>query len=194
MFFQPKFGVTFYQSTDGGITILQDVELISEQGYVDYRIANAGLVNNKTGQLAFAYADSAHGNFYGNSEIYATDYGAWGNNTTSWLFSYAGNTVMHGSHTNDVFVSGASNDLIYSNGGSDTFLFSGDDFGTNAIYGFNQDDHLAIMANNELVADSNYLDYLTETNNGLVFSAGDSSITLVGLTLDQADASQFILA
>jgi hypothetical protein len=194
LFAQSKLGLTFYQGTDGGITILQDVEIISEQGYVDYNITDSGLVNSTTGQLAFTWANAAHGSFYGNSEIYASDYGSWGSDATSWLFSYGGNTIMHGSHTDDVFVSGASDDVIYSNGGSDTFLFSGDTFGNNTLYGFNQDDRIAIMGNNELVADSNYLDYLSETNNGLVFDVGDSSITLVGLSLDQVDASQFILA
>ncbi|MGD8108533.1 hypothetical protein ACQE32_18095 [Pantoea sp. FN0302] len=90
--------------------------------------------------------------------------------------------------------SGSGNDIMYANGGNDTVMFAGDSVGDNVIYRFDQDDKLVILGNKEINANGNYLDYLSECDDGLLFTCGDSSISLVGLTLDQVHESQFVLA
>ncbi|QCT19304.1 polyurethanase [Jejubacter calystegiae] len=193
-------GMTFIKGADGGITLLQDVEAIRETYWewfqtrtITYEITCRGL--EVDGNVALGYANAVHGSMTGQaSEIFAPQDGGFYTNTTSWLFSYNGDTIMHGSTTDDVFICGIGNDQMYANGGSDTFLFASDNFGHNAIYGFGSDDQIVILANKETTANSNWLDYLSEDSDGLMFSCGESSISLVGLSLDQVHENQFVLA
>jgi len=192
-------GLVFIKGADGGVTMLMDVETIKETYWswfawhdITYDITSNGL--EVDGQVALAYADSVHADFYGASEIFAPENGGFYTNNTSWLFSYQGDAIMHGSSSSDVFVSGQGDDVLYSNGGDDIFMFASNSFGNNTIYGFDQDDKITILANEKITANGNYLDYLTEYDDGLLFTCGDSSISLVGLTLDQVHESQFVLA
>ena len=192
-------GITFIKGADGGITLLQDVEVIQETYWnwfefknINYSVTSNGL--EVDGKVALGYANAVHADATGNSEIFAPENGGFYHNATSWLFSYAGDAVMHGSHSDDVFVSGIGDDVMYANGGQDIFLFASEHFGDNTIYQFGHDDKLAILGNKTINANGNYLDYLSECDEGLLFTCGDSSITLVGLTLDQVHESQFVLA
>ncbi|QCT19305.1 polyurethanase [Jejubacter calystegiae] len=193
-------GMTFIKGADGGITLLQDVEAIRETYWewfqtrtITYEITCRGLEVDDN--VALGYANAVHGSMTGQaSEIFAPQDGGFYTNTTSWLFSYNGDTIMHGSTTDDVFICGIGNDQMYANGGSDTFLFASDNFGHNAIYGFGSDDQIVILANKETTANSSWLDYLSEDSDGLMFSCGESSVSLVGLSLDQVHENQFVLA
>jgi Ca2+-binding RTX toxin-like protein len=192
-------GLVFIKGADGGVTMLQNVEAIKETYWswfawhdITYEVTSNGL--EVDGNVALAYADSVHADVYGASEIFAPENGGFYTNHTSWLFSYQGDTIMHGSSSSDVFVSGQGNDVLYSNGGDDIFMFAGDHFGSNVIYGFDQNDKITIMANEQITANDNYLDYLTECDDGLLFTCGDSSVSLVGLSVDQLHENQFVLA
>ena len=192
--------ITFVKGADGGITLLHGVEAIKEDywdwfqtKHITYEITSKGLAVD--GEVALTYANAVYGSMSGGfSEIYAPLDGGFYADGTSWLFGCNGDTIMHGSKTDDVFVSSIGNDQMYANGGSDTFLFMTDHFGHDAIYGFGSDDKIVIMGNTETTANSNWLDYLSEDANGLLFSCGDSSISLVGLSLDQVHENQFVLA
>ncbi|ARJ42032.1 hypothetical protein B1H58_08315 [Pantoea alhagi] len=83
---------------------------------------------------------------------------------------------------------------MYAYGGDDTFMFAGNSFGDSVIYQFDQDDKLVIPGNKQINANGNYLGNLSECDDGLLFTCGDSSISLVGLTLGQVHESQFVLA
>ncbi|URQ60668.1 polyurethanase [Pantoea alhagi] len=191
-------GTIFIKGADGGVSVLYGVEAIKETYWnwfeykdLTYSVTSNGLALD--GKHALDYADAVHGDQSGTSEIFAPEQGGFYQNDTSWLFSYD-DTIMHGSSGSDVFVSGSGNDIMYANGGDDTFMFAGDSFGDNVIYQFDQDDKLVILGNKEINANGNYLDYLSECDDGLLFTCGDSSISLVGLTLDQVHESQFVLA
>lgn len=155
-----------------------------------YSVTSNGLALD--GKHTLDYADAVHDDQPGTREIFAPEQGGFYQNDTSWLFSYD-DTIMHGSSGSDVFVSGSGSgdDIMYANGGDDTFMFAGDSFGDNVIYQF---DKLLILRNKEINANGNYLDYLSECDDGLLFTCGDSSISLVGLTLDQVHEIQFMLA
>ncbi len=53
-------------------------------------------------------------------------------------------TTLRPANGKIMFVGGAGNDIIHSQGGSNTFLFSGD-FGQDQIYGYQAQDKLVFM-------------------------------------------------
>ncbi|MDR7345115.1 Ca2+-binding RTX toxin-like protein [Pantoea alhagi] len=192
-------GTLAIKGADGGVTIMNNVEAIKEtywflfqDKYITYDVTSEGLAVD--GKIALNYANSVHGSEQKSSEIFAPENGGFYTNQTSWLVGTGQDTTMHGSTSSDVFVCQGGNDTIYTHGGDDTILFASENIGNNTVYGFGKDDKLAFMGNKEITANGNYLDYLTECEEGVQFTCDGGSVLLVGLTLDQVHESQFVLA
>lgn len=192
-------GTLAIKGADGGVTIMNNVEAIKEtywflfqDKYITYDVTSEGLAVN--GNVALNYANAVYGSEQHSSEIFAPENGGFYTNHTSWLVGTGQDTTMHGSTSSDVFVCREGNDTIYTHGGDDTILFASENIGHNTVYGFGKDDKLAFMGSKEITANGNYLDYLSQGDDGVLFSYEGGSVTLVGLTLDQVHESQFVLA
>ncbi|QHM77734.1 Lipase [Mixta theicola] len=191
-------GILAIKGADGGITLLHDVEAIKEtywflwDNYLTYEVTNEGLTLD--GKLSLTYANTVHASTERSGEIFAPENGGFYVDQTSWLVGSAQDTVMHGSHSSDVFICQQGDDIIYTNGGDDIILLTGNDIGNKTVYGFGQDDKLAFMVNAQTTANGNYLDYLSQCEDGVQFTCDAGSVTLVGVTLDQLHESQFVLA
>lgn len=149
---------------------------------VAHQVTDSGLLSDKG---LTAYASSEKGG--------ATNDILTAKNAGSWLFGLDGDDQLFGGKGNDVFVGGAGNDIMHSQGGSNTFLFSGN-FGQDQIYGYQAQDKLVFMGTPGSSSGGDYRDFVSEVNDNLVFNFGGNTVTLVGLGLNSLSDGQVVLA
>ena len=104
-----------------------------------------------------------------------------------------GNDLLNGGKGNDRLIGGLGNDLLKGGSGRDTFTFAGD-FGNDIIKGFRPGtDKIAfdddIFANFAAVRSAT-----SAENGGLMIEAGDASVFLAGVRMNQIDAGDFLFA
>ncbi|CAI0874782.1 polyurethanase [Serratia quinivorans] len=185
-------GNTLYlRDTKGGITLAEDIGTLrtKETSWVifskelDHQVTSAGL---KSSEGLKAYASSLNGG--------AGDDNLQARAGDKWLFGNDGNDTLIGhAGGNLTFVGGAGNDVIHSQGDSNTFLFSGD-FGQDQIYGYQAQDKLVFMGADGSSAGGNFRDFVAEVNDNLVFNFGGNTVTLVGMGLNSLSDGQVVLA
>lgn len=196
-FARDNMGNLYVKDPSGGITILNSVEQI-QGGFwnwfhwdeLTYQVTETGL-SWSTGFEAYhpTYSASA-----GKDSVVIAE-SPTAANQTSWLFGDRGNDELHGTQFDDVFLAGMGNDVMYSNGGKDSFLMMNDNFGHNTIYGFDTDDTLIFLGNSTAGNTPYYRDFLSVSGNDCIFTLNaHSSVTLVGVSLDQLQEHQFALA
>ena len=114
-----------------------------------------------------------------------TLYGNKGNDT---LHGGQGDDTIHGGQGDDMIFGGQGNDVIdFGHGGSDTFVATHGDNGADTIVNFEHgSDHLALGTafDNLSIADDGHGDAVVSFDGG--------TITLMGVSADQLDASDFI--
>lgn len=183
-------GTLYVRNANGEISIMRNIQSIKaqEKGFlwfdkdVNYQVKAEGLVAN---DKVVNYANTT---IIDNNETIVTSMDG------GWLLGSDGDDVLVGSVYSDVFVAGTGNDTIYVNGGSEnTLLFEGQ-FGHDVIHDFGQTDKLVIIGSGESSYGKNYHDYLLETEDGLVLSFDNNSVTLVGVGLEQLSDHQIVLA
>lgn len=184
-------GNTLYlRDADGGITLANSIGTLKSKESslliftkeVDHQVTDNGLLSTKG---LTAYASSANGT--------AADDVLTAKDSGSWLFGLEGNDQLFGGKGNDVFVGGAGNDVMHSQGGSNTFLFSGD-FGQDLIYGYQARDKLVFIGTDGSSTGGNFRDFASEVNDNLVFNFGGNTVTLVGIGFDSLSDGQVVLA
>jgi Ca2+-binding RTX toxin-like protein len=104
-----------------------------------------------------------------------------------------GNDVLVGGAGHDTFVGGAGNDLMQAGGGGDTFLFNGS-FGQDRITGYEAGDKLVFLGVPGAGTDHDHSEYLSQVGNDTLLKVGDSSVTLVGVGLDQVGGDGIVFA
>ncbi|AWK42078.1 polyurethanase [Photorhabdus laumondii subsp. laumondii] len=184
-------GTLYMRDAQGGITIATDISTIRSKEstwlfltkQVDSQVRADGLYSNSG--LKTKYANSVTGND-GNDTLTSKTSG-------SWLFGLDGDDTLIGFGNNNVFVGGEGNDVLKSQGNNNTFLFSGD-FGQDIIYGYNKTDKLVFLGTEGSSDKSNYLDHASMVDNDLVFTFGQNSVTLVGVSMDSLSVDNIILA
>ncbi|MCC8421041.1 polyurethane esterase [Photorhabdus thracensis] len=186
-----KAGTLYLRDAHGDITIATDISTIRSKEStwlfltktVDSQVRADGLHSN---QGVKQYANSVTGND-GNDTLTSKTSG-------SWLFGLDGDDTLIGFGNNNVFVGGEGNDVLKSQGNNNTFLFSGD-FGQDIVYGYNKTDKLVFLGTEGSSDEkSSYLDHATMVDNNLVFTFGQNSVTLVGVSMDSLFADNIILA
>jgi Ca2+-binding RTX toxin-like protein len=185
-------GNTLYlRDAKGGITLAEDIGTLrtKETSWIifskelDHQVTSAGL---KSSEGLKAYASSLNGG--------AGDDNLQARANDKWLFGDDGNDTLLGhAGGNLTFVGGAGNDVIHSQGGSNTFLFSGN-FGQDQIYGYQAQDKLVFMGTDGSSEGGNFRDFVSEVNDNLVFNFGGNTVTLVGLGLNSLSDGQVVLA
>ncbi|WP_445493497.1 polyurethane esterase [Photorhabdus sp. SF281] len=186
-----KAGTLYLRDAHGDITIATDISTIRSKEStwlfltktVDSQVRADGLHSN---QGVKQYANSVTGND-GNDTLTSKTSG-------SWLFGLEGDDTLIGFGNNNVFVGGEGNDVLKSQGNNNTFLFSGD-FGQDIVYGYNKTDKLVFLGTEGSSDEkSSYLDHAKMVDNNLVFTFGQNSVTLVGVSMDSLFADNIILA
>ncbi|MQL47232.1 polyurethanase [Photorhabdus khanii] len=186
-----KAGTLYLRDAHGDITIATDIATIRSKEStwlfltkeVNSQVRADGLHSN---QGVKQYANSVTGND-GNDTLTSKTSG-------SWLFGLDGDDTLIGFGNNNVFVGGEGNDVLKSQGNNNTFLFNGD-FGQDIVYGYNKTDKLVFLGTEGSSDEKNsYLDHAKMVDNNVVFTFGQNSVTLVGVSMDSLFADNIILA
>ncbi|TDB51279.1 polyurethanase [Photorhabdus khanii] len=186
-----KAGTLYLRDAHGDITIATDISTIRSKEStwlfltkeVNSQVRADGLHSN---QGVKQYANSVTGND-GNDTLTSKTSG-------SWLFGLEGDDTLIGFGNNNVFVGGEGNDVLKSQGNNNTFLFNGD-FGQDIVYGYNKTDKLVFLGTEGSSDEkSSYLDHAKMVDNNVVFTFGQNSVTLVGVSMDSLFADNIILA
>ncbi|RJF57815.1 polyurethanase [Serratia inhibens] len=183
-------GNTLYlRDATGGITLASDISTLRTKEAslllftkeVDHQVTDAGL---KSGSSLEAYAASSNGSD-GADTLHAKA-------SDSWLFGKGGDDQLFGhSNGNLTFVGGNGNDTLQSVGSNNTFLFSGD-FGNDKVYDFGTADKLVFLGTQG--ASGDFHDYVSQQSDGLTLAFGENKVTLVGVTFENLNDSQVVLA
>lgn len=183
-------GNTLYlRDATGGITLASDISTLRTKEAalliftkeVDHQVTDAGL---KSGSSLQAYAASSNGSD-GADTLHARA-------SDSWLFGKGGDDQLLGhSSGNLTFVGGNGNDTLQSVGSDNTFLFSGD-FGSDKVYNFGTADKLVFLGTQG--ASGDFHDYVSQQSDGLTLAFGENKVTLIGVSFENLNDSQVVLA
>ncbi|MEE4410092.1 MULTISPECIES: polyurethane esterase [unclassified Serratia (in: enterobacteria)] len=183
-------GNTLYlRDATGGITLASDIgtlrtketSLLLFPKEVDHQVTDAGLTS---GSNLEAYAASSNGSD-GADTLHA---GA----SDSWLFGKGGDDQLFGHGSGNLtFVGGNGNDTLQSVGSNNTFLFSGD-FGSDKVYNFGTSDKLVFLGTQG--ASGDFHDYVSQQSDGLTLAFGENKVTLIGVSFENLNDSQVVLA
>ena len=185
-------GTLYVRDAHGGISVTRDIgTLVSKESglfwgllkdEVSHSVTAKGLVS---GSHVTTYASSVNGST-ANDTLVA---GASGD----WLFGLDGHDRLVGGTGNDTFVGGSGNDVMQSGGGHDTFIFNGA-FGQDQISGYDTGDKLVFLGVQGAGAGFDYRQHLSQVGNDTLLKVGDSSVTLVGVSLGQVDGEGMVFA
>ncbi len=114
------------------------------------------------------------------------------------LHGGAGNDKLRGGGGNDLLLGGGGDDDLFGNGGSDTFVFDLDG-GADRIFGFtagsNSVDVIDLTAFDAITTFDDVLSIATEVGNDTVLELDmTSTLTLVGIDVNQLDSGDFVFA
>ena len=98
------------------------------------------------------------------------------------LFGGAGNDTLNGGAGDDTIDGGAGNDMLFGQGGVDTFVFDGDDGGSDIVTGYTAGETIMLEDFGYASAEQAAADFRQEGND-VVFENGDTSVTFTGTTL-----------
>ncbi|QXQ20664.1 polyurethanase [Pseudomonas tolaasii] len=188
-------GTLYVNDSYAGISITQDIGsfVSTETTYtfwnsipwstyeVTYQVTASGLLSN---DKLIPYIPS----------VRSEDHCAFtiANSEGDWLFGGRGDDTLVGKG-NNTFVGGEGDDLLISEGYNNTFLFRGD-FGKDKIEGYKPSDKLVFIGTPNQIQNSDYHYYASTVGEDLMLSFGESSVTLLGVSISQMIDSNIIIA
>lgn len=186
--------ILYVKDSDGGITQAQGVNAVSADEHygffnlgtehVDYSRGDTGFVSSNPSHTDFSYASSKSVEDAGG--ILTLDDEQWG------FGSSHDDIITTGLAGGETIVGGGGNDIINSQGGDNDFLFNGD-FGSAVIHDFDQTDQLIFTGLKDILG-KDFSDFATQVNDNVDVTFGDNNVELVGVSLNELNNDQFVLA
>jgi hypothetical protein len=196
---------TLYIRDDkGGISLLRGVETLTTQEMVSKHFYVLWWKSFKTGEnLETVKHDVTDGGLRSGDDLKAYQHSVNGDDGTNklkasasgdWLFGKMGNDELSSTKANVTFVGGGGDDILISNGGgSNTFLFDGI-FGNDKIHNFKAADTLNFIGVEGVTDNFDYRSFAKEVNGDTVLTFGESTVALVGVSLDSLSSSSVVIA
>lgn len=188
----------------GGISLLRGVETLTTQEMVSKHFYFLGLKSFKIGEnLETVTHDVTDGGLRSGDDLKAYQHSVNGDDGTNklkasasgdWLFGKMGNDELSSTKADVTFLGGGGNDILISNGGgSNTFLFDGV-FGNDKIHNFKAADKLNFIGVEGVTDNFDYRSFAKEVNGDTVLTFGESTVALVGVSLDSLSSSSVVIA
>ncbi|RMT58836.1 hypothetical protein ALP29_00928 [Pseudomonas syringae pv. avii] len=188
----------------GGISLLRGVETLTTQEMVSKHFYFLVFKSFKIGEnLETVTHDVTDGGLRSGNDLKAYQHSVNGDDGTNklkasaggdWLFGKMGNDELSSTKANVTFVGGGGDDILISNGGgSNTFLFDGV-FGNDKIHNFKAADKLNFIGVEGVTDNFDYRSFAKEVNGDTVLTFGESTVALVGVSLDSLSSSSVVIA